>query len=89
MAFVQERENCAIPDWRRVLFSGESAFALMHPPNRKNEGAWAHRSAGVPAIDNVKHLLRVMVWAMRSHHGLLELHIVPRSQNVMAEYYVE
>ena len=89
LAFARERKNWTIQDWRRVLFSDESVFELMHPPNRQNERVWAHSSAEVPAIDTAKQPLKVMVWAMMSHQGLSELHFVPRGQTVTAQYYVE
>ena len=43
----------------------------------------------MPAIDMVKQPLKIRVWAMMSHQGLSELHIVPRGQTVTAQYYVE
>ena len=89
LAFTREQKNWTIQDWWRVLFSDESVFELMHPPNRQNERVWAHSSAEVPAIDTVKQPLKVMVWAMMSHQGLSELHFVPRGQTVTAQYYVE
>lgn len=82
LAFARERKNWTILDWRRVLFSDESLFELMQPPNRQNERVWAHSSAEVPAIETVKQPLKVMVWGMVSHQGLSELHIVPHGQTV-------
>ena len=43
----------------------------------------------MPVIETVKQPLKVMVWAMMSHRGLSDLHIVPRGQTVTAEYCVE
>ena len=54
LAFSRERKNWTILDWRRVLFSDESAFELMHSQNSQNEHVWAHSSGEVSAIDMVK-----------------------------------
>ena len=80
LAFARDRKNWTILGRRRVLFSNESVFELMHSPNRQNERVWAHSSAEVSAIDIVKQSLKIMVWAMTSHQGLSELHIVPRAR---------
>ena len=61
LVFAREQKNRTIQDWRRVLFSNESVFELMHPLNRQNERVWAHSSAEVPAIDTVKQPLKIMV----------------------------
>ena len=43
LAFVRERKNWTIHDWRRVLFGDESVFELTHSPNRQNEHVWAQK----------------------------------------------
>ena len=60
------------------MFSNESVFELMHPPNRQNERVWEHSSAEGPAIETVKQPLNVIAWAMMSHRGLSDLHRPPR-----------
>ena len=34
LRFAKERKNWSAEDWRRVLWSDESAFELYHPPAR-------------------------------------------------------
>ena len=87
--FAKSRINWSIQDWRRVLFSDESPFELFHPPNRQNDRVWAQNSSEVPVIETVKQPGKVLVWGMMSFRGLSDLHIVPRSQTVTADFYVE
>lgn len=87
--FCKERKNWTVDDWKRVLFSDESPYALFHPPNLQNDRVWAADPGEVPEAPSVKFPPKLMVWGMMSYQGLSNLHVIPAKTSVNAEYYVE
>ena len=86
--FCEERKNWTIEDWKRVLFSDESPFEILYPPNRQNDRIWAKDSSQIIPVKRVKFSNKIHVWGMMSYRALSELHIVPKGQTITAEYYV-
>ena len=87
LRFAKERKNWSAEDWRRVLWSDESAFELYHPPNRHNDRVWAASTSEVPTVSTVKHPTKVHVWGMMSHRAVSQLHVVPQKTVINGEYY--
>ena len=87
--FCRERKSWGIDEWRRVLFSDESAFELFQPPNHQNNQIWARDKEEVPTTFTVKHPLKIQVWGLMSFIALSELHVLPKKQMVIGAYYVD
>ena len=53
--FCKERENWTTEDWKRIYFSDESPFELIHAPNRQNDRIWATQKSEVQPVELVKY----------------------------------
>ena len=86
--FCKQRVNWTVEDWRKILFSDESPFEIHHPPNHKNDCVWAHSASDAETVKMVKHSPKIHVWGMMSYRAVSELHIIPPTQTITADYYI-
>ena len=75
-------------EWRRVIFSNECPFELIHAPNRQNDHIWAPDRSNIQLVELVKHLPKIHVWGMISYQAVSDLHMIDPGQTVTADYYV-
>ena len=87
MAFCKKVKNWTLEQWKQVVFSDESPFALFHPPNPKNDVIWSKNSKKIEHVPVPKFSPKIMVWGAMSFSGLTDLHIIPQGQTVDQEYY--
>ena len=87
--FCRERLNWTVDDWKKVIWSDESPYALFAEGNSKNDVIWTKRVEDVEPIEKVKFSPKVMVWGAMTSTCLSELHIVPQNTSINADYYQE
>ena len=88
LKFCKARQNWTTEEWKRVIFSDECPFELIHAPNRQNDRIWAPDKSNVPPIELVKHPPKIQVWGMISYQAVTDLHMIDPGQTVTADYYV-
>ena len=87
LKFCKARQNWTTEEWKRVIFSDECPFELIHAPNRQNDRIWAPDKSNVPPIELVKHPPKIQVWGMISYQTVSDLHMIDPGQTVTADYY--
>ena len=88
LQFYKMLKDWTVDDFKRVIWSDESLFEVMHPPNPQNDRVWAKDKAEVPQRTALKKPGKVMVWGAMSAQGLTQLHVLPQKQTVDTAYYI-
>ena len=78
--FCRERLNWTVDDWKKVIWSDESPYALFAEGNSKNDVIWAKGVEDVEPIEKVKFSPKVMVWGAMTSHACLSCTLSPRKQ---------
>ena len=74
-------------EWRRVIYSDECPFELIHVPNRQNDRIWAPDRSNIQPVELVKPP-KIQVWGMISYQAVSDLHMIDPGQTVTADHYV-
>ena len=82
------RKDWTAEEWRRIIFSDECPFELIHAPNRQNDRIWAPDRSYIQPVELLKHLPKIQVWGMISYQAVSDLHVIDPGQTVTADYYV-
>ena len=81
-------KDWAVDNFKKVIWSDESLFEVIHPPNPQNNLVWARNRAEVPQRTALRKPGNVIVWGTMSAQGLTELHVLSPKKTVNTTYYI-
>ena len=88
MAFARKYSSWTVDEWRKVLWTDESAFRVS---DTKGKRVWRRKGSDPYhpkfTAKSTKHPPTIMVWGAFSYGGVAELHVFPKGQSVTKDVY--